>query len=93
MASYLGGQIKHLERRIQFDDVNHISQSTLADPACVLCVHSAGGCWWWIPVAGPMVGGLVGAAIYFLFIELHHPEPEKQEENNVKDKYEMITMS
>ncbi|XP_046898497.1 aquaporin-9b [Hypomesus transpacificus] len=56
-------------------------------------VFSAGGCWWWIPVAGPMVGGLVGAAIYFLFIELHHPEPEKQEENNVKDKYEMITMS
>ncbi|KAM6981241.1 aquaporin-9b [Aplochiton taeniatus] len=56
-------------------------------------VFSAGGCWWWIPVAGPMVGGVVGAAIYFLFIELHHPEPEKPEENNVKDKYEMITMS
>ncbi|XP_067104859.1 aquaporin-9b [Osmerus mordax] len=56
-------------------------------------VFSVGGCWWWIPVAGPMVGGLVGAAIYFLFIELHHPEPEKQEENNVQDKYEMITMS
>ncbi|KAG9261291.1 aquaporin-9b isoform X1 [Astyanax mexicanus] len=58
-------------------------------------VFRAGGCWWWIPVAGPMVGGVVGAVIYFLVIELHHPEPEKQseEENNVKDKYEMITMS
>ncbi|XP_072527069.1 aquaporin-9b [Salminus brasiliensis] len=58
-------------------------------------VFRAGGCWWWIPVAGPMVGGVVGAVIYFLLIELHHPEPEKQseEENNVKDKYEMITMS
>ncbi|KAM3877011.1 aquaporin-9b [Diretmus argenteus] len=53
-------------------------------------VFSAGGCWWWIPVAGPMVGGALGAAIYFLFIELHHPEPETQE-NNVKEKYEMIT--
>lgn len=53
----------------------------------------AGGCWWWIPVAGPMVGGAVGAGVYFLFIELHHHEPEKQEENNVQDKYEMITMS
>ncbi|KAL6461436.1 hypothetical protein MHYP_G00295800 [Metynnis hypsauchen] len=58
-------------------------------------VFRAGGCWWWIPVAGPMVGGVVGAVIYFLLIELHHPEPEKQneEENKVKDKYEMITMS
>ncbi|XP_036440283.1 aquaporin-9b [Colossoma macropomum] len=58
-------------------------------------VFRAGGCWWWIPVAGPMVGGVVGAVIYFLLIELHHPEPEKEneEENKVKDKYEMITMS
>ncbi|XP_045073728.1 aquaporin-9 [Coregonus clupeaformis] len=56
-------------------------------------VFSAGGCWWWIPVAGPMVGGVVGAAVYFLFIELHHAEPEKQGENNVKDKYEMVTLS
>ncbi|KAL7830967.1 hypothetical protein SRHO_G00304690 [Serrasalmus rhombeus] len=58
-------------------------------------VFRAGGCWWWIPVAGPMVGGVVGAVIYFLLIELHHPEPEKQneEESKVKDKYEMITMS
>ncbi|XP_064835302.1 aquaporin-9-like isoform X1 [Oncorhynchus masou masou] len=56
-------------------------------------VFRAGGCWWWIPVAGPMVGGVVGAAIYFLFIELHHAEPEKQGENNVKDKYEMVTLS
>ncbi|KAI1889642.1 hypothetical protein AGOR_G00165050 [Albula goreensis] len=58
-------------------------------------VFSAGGYWWWIPVAGPMVGGVVGAVVYLLFIELHHAEPEKhqEEENNVKDKYEMITMS
>ncbi|XP_066511744.1 aquaporin-9-like [Hoplias malabaricus] len=58
-------------------------------------VFRAGGCWWWIPVVGPMVGAVVGAVTYFLLIELHHPEPEKQneEENNVKDKYEMITMS
>nr|XP_020465043.1 aquaporin-9 isoform X2 [Monopterus albus] len=56
-------------------------------------VFRAGGCWWWIPVTGPMVGGAVGAGIYFLFIELHHPEPEKQEENSVQDKYEMVTMS
>lgn len=55
----------------------------------------AGGCWWWIPVAGPMVGGAVGAGLYFLFIDLHQPEPEKQEENksSVQDKYEIMTMT
>ncbi|XP_029577306.1 aquaporin-9-like [Salmo trutta] len=56
-------------------------------------VFRAGGCWWWIPVAGPMVGGVVGAAVYFLFIEVHHAEPEEQGENNVKDKYEMVTLN
>lgn len=58
-------------------------------------VFSAGNCWFWIPVAGPLVGGVVGATIYFLLIELHHPEPHThtQDENNVKDKYEIVTMS
>ncbi|KAL3992961.1 hypothetical protein ACER0C_010235 [Sarotherodon galilaeus] len=56
-------------------------------------VFRAGGCWWWIPVVGPMVGGTVGAGVYLIFIELHHPEPEKQEENNVQDKYEIVTMT
>lgn len=62
--------------------------------------------WWWIPVAGPMVGGVVAAVLYYLLIELHHPrdEPEKpreeeedeedeDEDSSLKDKYEMITMS
>ncbi|XP_041075053.1 aquaporin-9-like isoform X2 [Polyodon spathula] len=58
-------------------------------------VFSAGNHWWWIPVAGPLVGGMVGAVIYVLFIELHHTDPQKtpEEENSMKDKYEMITMS
>ncbi|KAJ8391602.1 hypothetical protein AAFF_G00087430 [Aldrovandia affinis] len=58
-------------------------------------VFSAAGCWWWIPVAGPMVGGVVGAVVYLLFVELHHAETEKHqdEDNNVRDKYEMIAVS
>ncbi|XP_058851190.1 aquaporin-9-like isoform X2 [Acipenser ruthenus] len=58
-------------------------------------VFSAGSHWWWIPVAGPLVGGMVGAVIYVLFIELHHVDPQKtpEEENSMKDKYEMIAMS
>ncbi|RXM94392.1 Aquaporin-9 [Acipenser ruthenus] len=58
-------------------------------------VFSAGSHWWWIPVAGPLVGGMVGAVIYVLFIELHHADPQKtpEAENSMKDKYEMIAMS
>lgn len=42
-----------------------------------------------------MVGGVVGAMIYYMLIELHHVEAEKkhEEKNNAMDKYEMITMS
>ncbi|KAJ8407698.1 hypothetical protein AAFF_G00267420 [Aldrovandia affinis] len=66
-------------------------------------VFSTADYWWWIPVAGPMVGGIVGAVVYFLLIELHHAEPEKEQEqeeeeeeeegDDIKDKYEIITMS
>ncbi|XP_030629881.1 aquaporin-9a [Chanos chanos] len=70
-------------------------------------VFSTANYWWWIPVAGPMVGGVAGAVVYFLLIELHHPSPEKpkeeteeeeeeeeeDEDSSLKDKYEMITMS
>lgn len=44
-------------------------------------------------MVGPMVGGAVGAGVYFLFVELHHTEPEKQEDNHVQDKYEIVTMT
>ena len=58
-------------------------------------------------MAGPMAGGVAGALVYFLFIELHHTQPEKpheeeeeeeddeeeDEDSSLKDKYEMITMS
>lgn len=44
---------------------------------------------------GPMVGGVVGALIYYLMIEMHHPEPEKnfEDDSSVKDKYEMNTVN
>ncbi|XP_059917313.1 aquaporin-9-like [Gadus macrocephalus] len=57
-------------------------------------VFSTGDYWWWIPVAGPLVGGLVGAALYYLLIELHHPqqpppsspeEPEKTPEEEEEE--------
>lgn len=70
--------------------------SNSVNGTCFMSVGSsrcrAGRCWWWIPVAGPMVGGAVGAGVYFLFIELHHPEPPLQD-NHVQDKYEIAAMS
>uniref|UniRef100_A0A673JWP1 Aquaporin-9-like n=2 Tax=Sinocyclocheilus rhinocerous TaxID=307959 RepID=A0A673JWP1_9TELE len=70
-------------------------------------VFSTADYWWWIPVAGPLVGGIAGAVIYCLLIELHHTnhndrpheEPEEEEDedededSSLKDKYEMINMS
>ncbi|XP_077149909.1 aquaporin-3-like [Ranitomeya variabilis] len=36
-------------------------------------VFSAGGHWWWVPVVGPMVGGVIGSFLYDLLIGIHHP--------------------
>jgi len=36
--------------------------------------------WWWVPIAGPLIGGILGGAIYDLLITRLHPEetiPEK----------------
>ncbi|XP_069482965.1 aquaporin-7-like isoform X1 [Ambystoma mexicanum] len=41
-------------------------------------VFWAGNNWWWVPVVAPFVGSVIGAFIYKLLIELHHPpEPEE----------------
>jgi MIP family channel proteins len=36
-------------------------------------VFRAGGGWWWVPIAAPCVGGLLGGFVYDLFIARHHP--------------------
>lgn len=36
-------------------------------------VFRAGHGWWWIPIVGPMIGGVLGGAIYDLLIGRHHP--------------------
>ncbi|KAJ8338732.1 hypothetical protein SKAU_G00355180 [Synaphobranchus kaupii] len=40
-------------------------------------VFSAGHSWWWVPLLAPPIGGVMGAAIYKLFVELHHPAPPR----------------
>ena len=39
-------------------------------------VFTAGGGWWWVPVAAPIVGAILGAFLYDLFVNKHHVAPE-----------------
>jgi len=36
-------------------------------------VFRAGQHWWWVPIVGPSVGGVLGGWIYDLLIARHHP--------------------
>ena len=36
-------------------------------------VFRAGNHWWWVPIVGPLVGGVLGGAIYDRLILRHHP--------------------
>lgn len=36
-------------------------------------VFTAGNGWWWVPIAGPIVGAIVGTWIYDGLIARHHP--------------------
>ena len=36
--------------------------------------------FFWIPWIVPHFGGIVGAVIYELMVEVHHPEPEESNE-------------
>ncbi|XP_053561128.1 aquaporin-3-like [Bombina bombina] len=61
-----------------------------------LDVFRAGDNWWWVPVLGPLLGGLVGALIYELFISFHHPSTQKKEgqdddcDENNPPQYELV---
>ena len=37
-------------------------------------VFTAGSGWWWVPIVGPLIGGILGGAIYDAFITRHQPE-------------------
>ncbi|XP_007166004.1 aquaporin-9 [Balaenoptera acutorostrata] len=52
-------------------------------------VFTAGNNFWWIPVVGPFVGAIIGGLIYVLVIEIHHPDPNPDyEEEQSEDKPE-----
>jgi len=36
-------------------------------------VFRAGSHWWWVPIVGPLLGGVLGGWVYDLLIQRHHP--------------------
>ena len=40
-------------------------------------LYRAADNWFWIPVLGQFVGGILGALLYILTIEMHHPNKHK----------------
>ncbi|XP_015739990.2 aquaporin-10 [Coturnix japonica] len=40
-------------------------------------VFSRGSWWWWVPVLAPLVGAVLGTALYQLFVAFHHPDEEE----------------
>jgi glycerol uptake facilitator-like aquaporin len=39
-------------------------------------VFAAGGGWWWVPIVAPIIGAILGAFLYDLFVNKHHVAPE-----------------
>jgi MIP family channel proteins len=37
-------------------------------------VFRAGNGWWWVPIVGPLLGGVLGGFAYDLLVARHHPE-------------------
>uniref|UniRef100_A0A8U7P9H4 Aquaporin 9 n=1 Tax=Corvus moneduloides TaxID=1196302 RepID=A0A8U7P9H4_CORMO len=56
-------------------------------------VFTAGNNWWWVPIVAPLLGGVLGAMIYVIFIEIHHSDPQSGEENEAHAKYELTNMA
>ncbi|NWX27486.1 AQP9 protein, partial [Notiomystis cincta] len=55
-------------------------------------VFTAGNNWWWVPIVAPLLGSILGAMIYIIFIEIHHSDPQSGEENEAHAKYELTNM-
>lgn len=37
-------------------------------------VFTAGDSWWWVPIVGPLIGGVLGGCVYDLCITKHQPK-------------------
>ncbi|XP_025066323.1 aquaporin-9 isoform X2 [Alligator sinensis] len=55
-------------------------------------VFTAGNNWWWVPIVAPMMGGVIGALIYVLFIEIHHLDTQPEQDTDMYTKYELTNV-
>uniref|UniRef100_A0A452IET3 Uncharacterized protein n=1 Tax=Gopherus agassizii TaxID=38772 RepID=A0A452IET3_9SAUR len=55
-------------------------------------VFTAGNNWWWVPTIAPMMGGVIGAFTYIIFIEIHHSDTHLEEDTDMYEKYELSNM-
>ncbi|KAG6939757.1 aquaporin 9 [Chelydra serpentina] len=55
-------------------------------------VFTAGNNWWWVPTVAPMMGGIIGAVTYIIFIEIHHADTQLEEDTDIYEKYELTNM-
>ncbi|HET7746448.1 MAG TPA: aquaporin, partial [Vicinamibacteria bacterium] len=47
-------------------------------------VFRAGNGWWWVPIVGPLVGGVLGGFLYDALITRHHPSATATEPGSRK---------
>ncbi|KAM3621722.1 uncharacterized protein V6R79_015128 [Siganus canaliculatus] len=47
-------------------------------------VFRSGNGWWWVPLVAPSIGGILGAGIYKVMVEMHHP-PLSEEGQEMAD--------
>lgn len=45
-----------------------------------------GVAWWWVPVLGTHLGGILGTGLYCLLVELHHEDEDEQRELDLAGK-------
>ncbi|XP_003973612.2 aquaporin-7 [Takifugu rubripes] len=48
-------------------------------------VFRSGNGWWWVPITAPFIGGLLGAGLYKIMVELHHPGTCTRREGPVEE--------
>lgn len=52
--------------------------------SCLNLCRSGNG-WWWVPITAPFIGGLLGAGVYKIMVEIHHPVTSKRGEELMKE--------
>ncbi|XP_028432789.1 aquaporin-7 isoform X2 [Perca flavescens] len=53
-------------------------------------VFRSGNGWWWVPLVAPPIGGVLGAGLYRVLVEMHHP-PLSEQDGGLVEEFEEET--